>query len=63
MPFGGKIGLFNDNDGDDNDDDDNDNDDDVNNNDKIVNQHTEMKWLEALRKKVNSDFLNENLHI
>ena len=68
LPFGGKIGLFNDNDGDDNDDDDNDvndnnNNNDDNNNDKIVNQHTEMKWLEALRKKVNSDFLNENLHI
>ena len=57
MPFGGEIGLFSDNDVSDN----NDNDD--NNNDKIVNQHTEMKWLEALRKKVNSDFLNENLHI
>ena len=54
LPFGGEIGLFSDNDDDDNDD---------NNNDKIVNQYTEMKWLEALRKKVNSDFLNENLHI
>ena len=66
LPFGGKIGLFSDdnddNDDDENDDDDNDDDgDDDNNNDKIVNQHTEMKWLEALRKKVNSDFFEWKL--